>query len=66
MNDFTLGCKHCLRMTSRKYAREHNGLCKLCAEPEVALLERRPERTREQRILEHGWQAYAREEGHYE
>jgi hypothetical protein len=54
----------CGRDTSRKYAREHGGMCKGCvtgAEPES---DSTP--TREQRILDHGYQAYAREEGHYD
>ena len=53
-------CTKCSGSTSKKYAREHEGLCAACVHPEA------DEPTREQRILEHGYQAYAREEGHYD
>jgi hypothetical protein len=56
-------CKQCPGLTSRKYARKHNGLCKACVTGE-SKQDNTP--TREQRILEHGYQAYAREEGHYD
>jgi hypothetical protein len=57
---FLTACSSCGATTSRAYARGHNGACKACTEG----VNSRP--TREQRILEHGYQAYAREEGHYD
>jgi hypothetical protein len=55
-------CVSCGGTTTGKYAREHVGLCKFCCERKT-----HPDTpTREQRILEHGYQAYAREEGHYD
>jgi hypothetical protein len=52
-------CRCCGRATSKRYANSHGGQCKRCASFD-------PGSTREQRVLEHGWQAYAREEGHYD
>jgi hypothetical protein len=60
---FLCACKQCGSSTSRKYAREHSGLCKRCAEPEAKASDKP---TRNERILESGYQAYAREEGHYD
>lgn len=57
---FLTSCRDCGSTTSKAYARQHEGLCKSCAEPGS----RTP--TRNERILEHGYQAYAREEGHYD
>lgn len=59
---FLTSCRQCGGKTNKKYAREHQGLCKRCIEPET--FDKTP--TREQRILDHGYQAYAREEGHYD
>lgn len=53
-------CTECGSKTSKKYARAHAGLCRSCVNPKPNTP------TREQRILEHGYQAYAREEGHYD
>jgi len=65
MQTFLTNCVGCRMKTSKKYANAHNGLCKRCAEPEECMA--RPYTpTREQRILEHGYQNYAREEGHYD
>lgn len=72
---FLATCKGCNANTSRKYAREHGGLCKRCVTSEtqatagqVLGLAPYPEKqpTREARILESGYAAYAREEGHHE
>jgi recombinational DNA repair protein (RecF pathway) len=57
---FLTQCSFCGGNTSKAYARKNNGMCKNCAHPS----EQAP--TREERILEHGYQAYAREEGHYD
>jgi hypothetical protein len=54
-------CRQCDSVTSRKYASQHDGLCKRCAEPEAKAHDKP---TRNERILESGYQAYAREEGH--
>jgi hypothetical protein len=62
-NKFLVRCNQCGGNTSTKYARTHQGLCKGCVEGTSAG-DRTP--TREQRILEHGYQAYAREEGHFD
>lgn len=56
-------CRCCGRTTSRQYAGKHDGLCKACAEPDNAS-GRTP--TRNERIVESGYDAYAREEGHYD
>lgn len=69
----TFGYQHfqtwcgCGAKTSRKYAREHGGRCKRCVTG-VSAAEQRERRTptRDERILEHGYAAYAREEGHYD
>lgn len=49
--------------TSKKYARQNGGKCAHCVHPSS---ETSNTPTREQRILDHGYQAYAREEGHTE
>lgn len=61
-NQYLTSCKQCGGTTSTAHAKKHDGLCKACVRPGEA--NNTP--TREQRILEHGYQAYAREEGHYD
>lgn len=56
-------CKTCGGTTSRKYYRDHAGQCKLCA---TGIAPRHAKPTRQERILDCGWEAYAREEGHYD
>lgn len=56
---FLTQCCECGRPTSKAYAAKHNGQCKACAEPEKQV-------SREALIIDSGWQAYAREEGHYD
>ena len=63
MNKYLIACLTCGRLTSRKYAHAHHGGCKRCAEPD-ALPRNVP--SRNQRIIESGYQAYAIEEGHYD
>jgi hypothetical protein len=73
---FLCYCKSCNGSTSRKYAREHSGLCKMCftgqslqtPDPNAQdkTMCRYNEPTRNERMLESGYQAYAREEGHYD
>jgi hypothetical protein len=53
----------CGNLTNKQYMKTH-GACKRCSTPLDARDRDVP--TREERILEHGYQAYAREEGHYE
>lgn len=62
MKSFVVKCRVCGRPTSKTYARVHGGKCKSCETGEP-----RPESydSRNARILEHGYDAYAREEGHY-
>lgn len=58
-------CRACGRQTSKSYARQHDGQCKPCTEGvSGAHSPSRP--TREERILDCGYDAYAREEGHYD
>ena len=53
-------CKSCGGTTSSTYAQAHDGQCKQCADPGAHVP------TRNERILEHGYQAYAIEEDHYD
>jgi hypothetical protein len=60
---YLTSCRTCGGKTNKKYAREHAGECKRCAEPEsVSTVYGR----NNARVLEAGYSAYAREEGHYE
>lgn len=67
----TFGYQHfqtrcaCGAKTNRKYAREHGGRCKGCVTGVSAAEQASSRPTRDERILEHGYAAYAREEGHY-
>lgn len=66
IREYITSCIKCGRNTQKKYARTHAGQCKACAEG----LERPSEASRwweerNARLLEHGYDAYAREEGHY-
>jgi hypothetical protein len=55
----------CGNKTSKAYARKNGGKCKSCVTGvDQSKTDNTP--TREQRILDHGYQAYAREEGHYD
>ena len=56
-------CTECGANTSKKFAREHNGRCKACCN-EPSAYNDTP--TRNERIIDNGYQAYAREEGHYD
>lgn len=55
----------CGGYTTRAYARQHDGQCKACEEGGAALTEK-DYSTREARVIDAGWEAYAREEGHYD
>ncbi len=66
MNRYLTTCASCSRVTSLAYARAHGGACKRCIEQHVE-----PERplsraSRNELILEHGYLAYAMEEGHFD
>lgn len=61
---YLVKCSACGGNTSKKYAREHDGKCKTCSEPN-AVPATCYGRNNES-ILDVGYQAYAREEGHYE
>ena len=70
MNKFCARCPKCGGTTSKNYLRQH-GSCKPCATGTE-----KAERSDDSAgtcygrnnafILEHGWGAYAREEGHYD
>ncbi len=62
-NQYLIRCNKCGSNTSRAYARKHQGQCKQCADPGAVV---RHSPTRNERIIDSGWQAYAREEGHYD
>ena len=66
MKTFLTKCP-CGRTTSKSYARVHGGKCKACVNPEQAVKrdEARAER-RQGMIIDHGYEGYAREEGHYD
>lgn len=51
----------CGRTTTKKYAREHGGKCKHCAEPQPETSDRR-----NALLIDSGYMAYAREEGHFD
>lgn len=67
MSPYLTKCTVCRNTTSVKYARDHSGKCKACATATeagpVVIVSRGTRPTRNERILEHGYQAYAREEG---
>ena len=63
MQRYLLECRLCRSVTSKAYARAHDGLCKHCADPSAVRSSDTP--TRNERILECGYQAYAREEDYY-
>ena len=60
MKSYQAKCQSCGRLTTCKYANTHEGKCKRC----VSGIDQRP--SRQDRINEYGYQAYAREEGHYD
>lgn len=64
MNKFMAKCNQCGRTTSSKYARANGGKCKSCVTGVEQPRSNVP--TRNERILKSGYEAYAREEGHYD
>lgn len=64
MNKFMAKCNQCHRTTSSKYARANGGKCKSCVTGIEQTRNSGP--TRNERMIDSGWQAYAREEGHYD
>lgn len=63
MNVYQTKCGACGRTTTRAYARAHDRKCKSCATGKPAV-QRGPSRS--DRIIDQGWEGYAREEGHYD
>jgi len=63
-NKYLRICVKCGGTTSSKYAREHDGLCKEC----VTGIHKEPSNweRRNATIIDCGYDAYAREEGHYD
>jgi hypothetical protein len=62
---YLTSCVSCGGTTSKTYATGHNGLCKPCREGHDRETKGSRIPTRNERLLEHGYQAYAREEGYY-
>lgn len=65
MSKFTCKCNQCGGTTSIKYARANGGKCKPCV---TGVARKEPTSrgpTRNERMLESGYQNYAREEGYY-
>lgn len=60
-HQYQIACRSCGASTSKKHARGHGGLCARCTNPEDLGFDSRSER-----IIEHGYQAYAIEEGHHD
>lgn len=66
---YLCSCTACGGKTSKAYARQNGGKCKSCVTgvPTVAKDRRECDAiSRQERMLENGWTAYAREEGHYD
>lgn len=61
---FLVTCSACGGQTNKQYAQRHEGKCKGCVTGKPVAKKQEP--TREQRIIDSGYQAYAREEGHYD
>lgn len=62
---FLTKCVNCGAMTSRVHARRANGKCKACA---TGIARDQTSNSWERRnagIIDHGYEAYAREEGQY-
>lgn len=68
MSMYMTSCKACGLPTSKRYANAHEGKCKQCATglPPVARKTKYGDSERNARLIDSGWQAYAREEGHYD
>ncbi len=56
----------CGNTTSKAYARTHGGKCKACVTGQPPTETTETAESRNARIIDSGWQAYAREEGHYD
>ena len=59
-NRFLTHCANCSNTTTKKHAAQHDGLCAVCVNPE------RHGPTRNEHLIDAGYDAYAREEGHYD
>jgi hypothetical protein len=65
-NPYLRPCRACGAATSRAYAKTHDGQCKACADPSAPPRQPSFSEQRMARIIDCGYQAYAREEGHYD
>jgi hypothetical protein len=61
---FLVHCVSCGNNTNKGFAITHNGKCKACASGQAAPVETNEHR--QGRMIDAGWNAYAREEGHYD
>jgi len=64
---YLVPCVDCGRSTSKKYARAHEGKCKACVTG-IPKTKKRGESAehRNARLIDSGYEAYAREEGYYD
>jgi hypothetical protein len=71
-NPYITDCVVCGYVTSKRYAQEHKGMCRPCFTGEERKEKNQHDRHesdaeyRNRIIIDHGYDAYAREEGHYE
>ena len=63
MKTFTQRCSKCGNFTSKVYARKNAGQCKACV---TGVPREQSAPSHNARLIDAGYQAYAREEGHYD
>ena len=63
MTTYLIRCTECGANTSKQYARKNNGRCKACV---TGVTRESDAEYRTRTIIDHGYAAYAREEGHYD
>ena len=63
MSKFTTKCNACHGTTSKQYARQNGGKCKPCV---TGNPRQQSHPDRQARMIDSGYQAYAREEGYYD
>lgn len=63
---FQTACSACGGTTTKKHAREHNGLCAPCFNPSRREAAEEAAEARNARLIDSGYMAYAREEGHFD
>jgi len=59
-------CSQCGGKTTKQFARTHEGKCKQCSTGVVKKDKPADSSDRTARIIDSGYSAYAREEGHYD